>query len=77
MYMFAGPDPGMVAKAKTVLLGAAWGVAIVLCSYVIVSTFVAVFKLTGVVGGFGTAACQVNAPTSAAAAPMALAAYGK
>ncbi len=59
MYMLAGPSPSMVAKAKTILLGAVWGIAIVLCSYIIVATFVSVLSITGV-GGFGTAACGIQ-----------------
>jgi hypothetical protein len=59
MYMLAGPDHGMVAKAKTILLGAAWAIGIVLSSYVIVSTFVKVMNIMGI-GGFGTNACTLN-----------------
>jgi hypothetical protein len=59
MYMFAGANPAMVTKAKTILLGVVWGIAIVLCSYVLVSTFVKVLNITGI-GGFGTAACSVQ-----------------
>jgi uncharacterized membrane protein len=59
MYMLAGPNPNAVAKAKTILVGAAWGVAIVLCSYVIVSTFVHVLGITGI-GGFGSSTCAIN-----------------
>ena len=58
MYMLVGANPGMLAKAKTILLGAAWAIGITLCSYIIIATFVNVMGIAGV-GGFNTAACTI------------------
>ncbi len=60
MYMLAGANPGLVAKAKTILLGAAWAIGITLCSFIIVKTFVTVMSIAGV-GGFdpNQSACTV------------------
>jgi hypothetical protein len=59
MYMLAGANPGMESTAKSVLKGAVIGVAIVLCSYIIINTVVVFFHITGV-GGFSGSACSVS-----------------
>lgn len=56
MIMFAGANPGMLEQGKKVLTGAVIGLAIVLCSYLIVATVLKVLGVTDV-GGFGGAAC--------------------
>ncbi len=53
MYMLAGPNPSMVERAKKTLTGAVWGLAIVLCAWVIVYTFANVVGIGGI-GGFST-----------------------
>jgi hypothetical protein len=61
MYMLAGANPGTESKAKDVLKGAVIGVAIVLCSFIIINTVVSFFGIAKI-GGFspGTAACSVQ-----------------
>jgi hypothetical protein len=63
MYMLAGANPGMLERAKKTLTGVVWGLAIVLCAWLIVYTFVSVLGSLGTyVGGFGTngnAACNL------------------
>jgi hypothetical protein len=56
MIMFAGANPGMLENGKKVLTGAVIGVVIVLCSYLIVATFLKIFSVTAI-GGFGGAGC--------------------
>jgi len=59
MYMLAGSNPEMTKRAKAILTGVAWGIAIVLCAYILISTFVAVIGINNV-GGFGQSACSIN-----------------
>lgn len=59
MYMLAGPNPGMMKTAKTLLTGVAWGLVIMLSAYVIVSAFVGALHITGI-GGFGQSTCAVR-----------------
>ncbi|HVO28555.1 MAG TPA: hypothetical protein VMT81_01050 [Candidatus Paceibacterota bacterium] len=59
MIILAGASPEMVGRGKKTITGAVWGVVIVLCAWVLVSTVVQFFHLTGLIGGFGTAACTL------------------
>lgn len=56
MIMLAGANPGMLENGKKILTGAVIGLAIVLCSYLLVATVLKVLSVT-TVGGFGGAAC--------------------
>jgi hypothetical protein len=58
MIMVSGANPGLLQSGKKVLWGVVIGLAIVLCSYLIVNTFVTVLGITGI-GGFGTSACTL------------------
>jgi hypothetical protein len=63
MYMLAGTNPGMITRAKTMLTGVVWGLAITLCAWVIVYTFVHFLGgFSHFIGGFGgdQAACSVQ-----------------
>jgi hypothetical protein len=51
MIMFAGANPGMLENGKKILTGAAIGLTIVLCSYLIVNTVLLALNVTQV-GGF-------------------------
>lgn len=51
MIMFSGANPGMLETGKKVLTGAVIGVAIVLCSYLIVNTVLWALNITSI-GGF-------------------------
>jgi hypothetical protein len=57
MIMVSGANPGMLENGKKVLTGAVIGLVIVLCSYLIVATFLKVFNVTDI-GGFGGATCS-------------------
>jgi hypothetical protein len=59
MLMISGASPEMLGRGKKVLTGAVVGIVIVLCSYLIVSTFLKVFNVTDI-GGFGGATCTPN-----------------
>lgn len=59
MYMIAGAKPDMAGTAKQIITGAVIGTVIVLCSYLIINTFVSFFQITGV-GGFGISTCNVQ-----------------
>jgi hypothetical protein len=56
MMMFSGANPGALETGKKILTGAVIGLAIVLCSYLLISTILKVLGVTAV-GGFGGAAC--------------------
>ncbi len=58
MIMLGGASPEMVSRGRGTILGAVWGLVIVLCAWLIVATFVHVIGITGV-GGFGTATCSL------------------
>jgi len=64
MVMVSGANPEMLSKGKSVLLGTVIGVAIVLCSYLIVFTFVSVFNASNNGGSvFGsTLSCTPQYP---------------
>jgi hypothetical protein len=59
MIMIAGANPGMLEQGKKILTGAVVGLALVLCSYLIVATFISAIGITGI-GGFGTPACSIQ-----------------
>jgi hypothetical protein len=46
MMMLAGANPEMLSRGKSVLLSTVIGLAIVLCSYILVTTFVTVLNTT-------------------------------
>lgn len=56
MLMLAGPNPEMIGKSKRILLGTVVGIAIILCSYLILSTVFSIFHITQYFGGFGSSA---------------------
>jgi len=58
MYMLAGSNPGMLETAKKTAMGAAIGIAVVLCGWLIINTLITVLGITGI-GGFGNAACTI------------------
>jgi hypothetical protein len=61
MIMFAGASPEMIGRGKKTITGAVWGVAIVLCAWVIVFTFISAFgNLSKYVGGFGGSNGQIE-----------------
>jgi hypothetical protein len=51
LIMMGGANPDMLSTGKKVLLGTVIGLAIILCSYLIISEIVSVFKISGL-GGF-------------------------
>ncbi len=53
MMIFSGANPEMLSKGKSVLLSTATGIAIVLCSYLLVFTFISVLNANsnGIFGG--------------------------
>jgi hypothetical protein len=58
--MFAGANPGSLETGKKILMGALIGLAIVLCSYLIVNTVLSVLNITAVGGFNGNAsACTI------------------
>lgn len=59
MIMLAGANPGMLESGKKALVGAVIGIAIVLCSYLIVNTVITVLNITNV-GGFGNNSCAIT-----------------
>lgn len=64
MFMIAGPNPDMIGRARKTLTGVVWGLAITLCAWLLVFTFVhAIGNLSQFVGGFGgpdgKAACSL------------------
>jgi hypothetical protein len=63
-YLISGASPEMLGKAKKTMLGAVIGLFIVLCSWLILNTFITVLGIAGV-GGFGTSSCTVQAPPPA------------
>ena len=71
MIMVAGAKPDMLETGKKTLTGAVIGLVVVLCSYLIINTFITVLGITGI-GGFNGGAC--NPPTNFAApeGPMGL-----
>jgi hypothetical protein len=56
MIMFAGANPGMLETGKKILTGTVIGLAIVLCSYLLISTILNVLGVTAI-GGFGGPTC--------------------
>jgi hypothetical protein len=59
MVMVSGANPEMLSTGKNVLKTTAIGLAIILCSYLLVATVVSVLGISGV-GGFGAAICSVK-----------------
>jgi hypothetical protein len=61
MIMFSGANPGLLEQGKKVLTGAVIGLAIVLCSYLIVNTVLWAFNITAIGGFNGNAsACSIS-----------------
>ena len=61
MYMMGGANPGLLQTAKKAIWGAVVGAVIVLCAYLLISTFVTFMKINNI-GGFssGTPTCQLT-----------------
>jgi hypothetical protein len=61
MYMMGGANPGLLTTAKSALKGAVIGAIIILCSYLLISTFITFLKI-GNIGGFssGSPTCQLT-----------------
>ena len=57
MIMVAGANPGMLERGKKTLTGTIIGLAIILCSYLIISVFITALHITGI-GGFGGPTCS-------------------
>jgi hypothetical protein len=60
MIMVSGANPEMLGTGKRILKGTVIGLAIVLCSYLIVATVINVLGITGVGGFGGTASCSIK-----------------
>jgi hypothetical protein len=50
MLIMAGANPDMVTKGRQTMVGAAIGIVIILCSYLIVSIVITVFNIKGMTG---------------------------
>jgi hypothetical protein len=61
MYMLGGANPSLLEKAKKALWGAVIGAVIVLCAYLLISTFINFMKITGIGGFNGTPTCTISA----------------
>jgi hypothetical protein len=61
MIMLAGANPGMLETGKKILTGTVIGLAIVLCSYLLVNTVLSVLSVTSI-GGFNgnSASCSIS-----------------
>ncbi len=59
MIMISGANPEMLGQGKKILLGTVIGLIIVLCSYLIVATFIKVIGISGI-AGFGGPGCKVD-----------------
>jgi hypothetical protein len=62
MYMISGANPNLKSLANKTLTGAVVGIIIVLCSYIIIATFIGIFNSTTLqkyIGGFG-ASCSIS-----------------
>ena len=59
MVMISGANPEMLGRGKKILISTVVGLAIVLCSYLIVSTVISVLGIGGV-GGFTAPVCSVQ-----------------
>jgi hypothetical protein len=53
MYMMGGANPGLLQTAKKAIGGAVIGAVIVLCAYLLISTFVTFMQITNI-GGFSS-----------------------
>jgi len=61
MIMFSGANPGTLETGKKILLGTVIGLAIVLCSYLLVNTALSVLNITSVGGFNGNAStCTIS-----------------
>ena len=60
MIMVSGASPEMLSRGKSVLLSTVVGVAIVLCSYMLVYTFISVFNVQSSSGTFGNFNCNAQ-----------------
>ncbi len=63
MYMMGGANPKLLTSAKSTLMGAVIGTIIVLCAYLLISTFVGFMQINGI-GGFSNGASICKIPTS-------------
>ncbi len=61
MIMLAGANPGMLETGKKILFGTVVGLAIILCSYLLVNTVLSVLNVTSI-GGFNvnSASCSIS-----------------
>lgn len=59
MVMISGANPEMLGRGKKVLTTTVIGLAIVLCSYLLVNTVITVLGISGV-GGFNASACSTS-----------------
>jgi hypothetical protein len=59
MIMISGASPEMLGTGKKIITGTLIGLAIILCSYLLVSTFLKALGVTSI-GGFGGPACTIN-----------------
>lgn len=59
IMMVSGANPDMLTKGRKTLIDTAIGLAIVLCSYLIVATVVSALQISGI-GGFGASACSFS-----------------
>lgn len=59
-FMMSRGNPERASQARKMITGLVIGLAITLCAYIIVYTFVSVFGLSQYIGGFGgAAACSI------------------
>jgi len=59
MFMLSGANPEMRSTAKKTMTGTVWGIVIVLCSWLIVNTFITAIGISGV-GGFNQTVCATT-----------------
>ena len=58
MYMMGGANPNLLTTAKSALKGAVIGAVIVLCAYLLISTFVTFLNVSQIGGFNGTSTCD-------------------
>lgn len=71
MIMFGGANPGMLENGKKTLTSTVIGLVIIICSYLIVSTFITALGFQTWIGGFGTGACNGGTSLATPASPFA------
>jgi hypothetical protein len=60
MYMMGGANPNLLTSAKSALKGAVVGAIIVLCAYLLISTFVTFLNISQIGGFNGNSTCNSN-----------------